>query len=195
MKESYSRIPGGSRHPLCWQAGSGGFTLIGLLLIVVLMGIALLAVGEVWHVAQKREKEQALLFVGNQFRQAIKAYCSHAPVANKQQPYPQQLDDLLKDPRFPATQRYLRKIYMDPMTGLADWGVLRLPNGGIYGVYSLSDESPVKRSNFRPADIGFEGKDKYSEWKFTYLKVQNPNLQNPNLQSSNLQNPNLQNPK
>jgi type II secretory pathway pseudopilin PulG len=174
MKDSCSRTHNRSRHPPCPQVGNEGFTLIGLLLIVALMGIALLAVGEVWHVAQKREKEQALLFVGNQFRQAIKAYSSHTPAANKQQPYPLQLEDLLKDPRYPSTQRYLRKIYIDPMTGLPDWGVLRLPNGGIYGIYSLSDESPIKRSNFRPNEKGFEGKNKYSDWKFAYLVSQNP---------------------
>jgi type II secretory pathway pseudopilin PulG len=173
MKNLRARIHSRRRYPGSPQAGSGGFTLIGLLMIVALMGIALLAVGEVWHVAQKREKEQALLFVGNQFRQAIKAYYSHAPIANKQQPYPLQLEDLLKDPRYPSTRRYLRKIYIDPMTGLGEWGVLRLPNGGIYGIYSLSGESPIKRSNFRPIDIGFEGKDKYSDWKFVYLKSQN----------------------
>ena len=173
MNDSCRRIHNRSRHLSCSRAGSEGFTLIGLLMIVALMGIALLAVGEVWHVAQKREKEQALLFVGNQFRQAIKAYYSHAPAANKQQPYPLQLEDLLKDPRYPSTQRYLRKIYMDPMTGLSEWGILKFPNGGIYGVYSLSDESPIKRSSFRPNEKGFEGKDKYSDWKFAYLVTQN----------------------
>jgi type II secretory pathway pseudopilin PulG len=153
--------------------GSGGFTYIGLLLLVTLMGIALLAVGEVWHVARKREKEQALLFVGNQFRQAIKSYSARTPDASKQHPYPSQLEDLLKDPRFPTTQRYLRKIYIDPVSGSSEWGVLRLPDGGIYGVYSLSEESPIKRGNFRPSEAGFEGKDKYSDWKFVYLKSQN----------------------
>jgi type II secretory pathway pseudopilin PulG len=156
------------------MTGSAGFTLIGLLMIVALMGIALMAVGEVWHVAQKREKEQALLFAGNQFRQAIKSYYAHTPVGSKQQPFPMQLEDLLKDPRFPSTQRYLRKIYMDPITGHAEWGVMKLPNGGIFGVYSLSEESPIKRSNFRPNESGFEGKEKYSDWKFIYLKSQSP---------------------
>ena len=169
MKASGTEIRHRRMRPTCTRAGNGGFTLIGLLMIIVLMGIALMAVGEVWHAAQKREKELALLFVGDQFRHAIKSYCVHAPAASRLQPYPMQLDDLLKDPRFPTTQRYLRKIYMDPVTGSTEWGVLRLQNGGIYGIYSLSDEAPVKRSNFRPNEIGFEGKDKYSDWKFTYV--------------------------
>jgi hypothetical protein len=51
---------------------------------------------------------------------------------------------------------------------------MKLPNGGIFGVYSLSEESPIKRSNFRPNESGFEGKEKYSDWKFIYLKSQSP---------------------
>lgn len=158
--------------PVNPKLANGGFTYIGLLLIVTLMGISLLSVGEVWHVARKREKEQSLLFVGNQFRQAIKSYYSHTPTGYKQL-YPMQLEDLLKDPRFPSTQRYLRQIYIDPISGLSEWGVLKLPNGGIYGVYSLSDESPIKRGNFRPNEAAFEGKVKYSDWKFVYVNSQN----------------------
>lgn len=150
-----------------------GFTFIGLLVIVSIMGIALLAVGEVWSFAQKREKEQALLFVGGQFRQAIKLYCLHTPTSAKLQPYPMSLEDLLKDPRYPTTQRYLRKIYLDPINNSPDWGLLKNPNGGIYGVYSLSAEIPAKKEHFKLADKGFEGKTKYSDWFFSYAPNMN----------------------
>jgi type II secretory pathway pseudopilin PulG len=149
-----------------------GFTFLGLLIIVAIMGVGLLAVGEVWHSARQREKEQELLFVGNQFRRAISSYYRHAPAANKQQPYPTTLEDLLKDPRYPSTQRYLRKIYPDPISGSADWGVVT-KNGGIYGVYSLSEEAPIKQGNFRPSENAFEGKTKYSDWLFIYEPVRN----------------------
>jgi type II secretory pathway pseudopilin PulG len=150
-----------------------GFTFIGLLVIVAIMGVALLAVGEVWSFAQKREKERALLFVGDQFRQAIKLYYIHTPAASKLQPYPRSLEDLLKDPRYPSTQRYLRKIYADPLNNSHEWGLLKNPNGGIFGVYSLSTETPVKRDNFRPADNGFAGKTKYADWTFMYVPAVN----------------------
>jgi type II secretory pathway pseudopilin PulG len=143
-----------------------GFTFLGLMIIIAIMGVALLAVGEVWHFASKRAKEQELLFVGHQFRQALKLYSDRASGPNKQQAYPMTLEDLLKDPRFPSTQRYLRKIYLDPITGNKDWGVTRAPNGGINGVFSLSEETPIKQSNFRLADKDFEGKTKYSDWIF-----------------------------
>lgn len=147
-----------------------GFTFLGLMMIVAIMGVALLAVGEVWSAAKQRDKEQELLFVGNQFRRAITAYYAHAP--NKQQPYPTNLEDLLKDPRFPTTQRYLRKMYFDPMTGSAEWGLLKKPNGGIYGVYSLSEQTPMKQSNFKLIDKDFIGKLKYADWIFMHVPPQ-----------------------
>jgi type II secretory pathway pseudopilin PulG len=152
----------------------GGFTFLGLMMIIAIMGVALFAVGEVWHTAQKREKEQFLLFVGDQFRQAIHSYYVHTPAANKLQPYPMSLEDLLKDPRYPSTQRYLRKIYLDPVSGSAEWGLARKPNGAIFGVYSLSEEIPIKQANFRMADQEFEGKTRYADWLFMYVPVQNP---------------------
>ena len=148
------------------QAKMGGYTFIGLMIIITIMGIGLLAVGEVWHTADKRAKEQELLFVGDQFRRAIKLYNAHTPGPNKQLAYPANLEDLLKDPRFPSTQRYLRKIYADPISGKAEWGVVKYPNGGIYAVFSLSEETPIKQSNFRQVDQNFEGKTKYTDWVF-----------------------------
>jgi type II secretory pathway pseudopilin PulG len=147
-----------------------GFTFLGLMGIISILGVALLAVGEVWGVARQREKEQELLFVGDQFRRAITAYYIHAP--NKQQPYPTSLEDLLKDPRYPATRRYLRRMYRDPVTGSAEWGLMKRPNGGIFGVYSLSDQAPIKRSNFGFADREFSGKAKYADWIFMHVPPQ-----------------------
>ncbi|MGC2167019.1 MAG: type II secretion system protein [Gallionella sp.] len=157
-----------------WKAGQSGFTFIGLMVIVSILGIGLLAVGEVWHTAKQREKEQALLFVGDQFRRAIKSYFAHTPVAARGQPYPMSLEDLLKDPRSPATQRYLRKIYTDPITGQTDWGLLRNQNGAIVGVFSRSEDTPLKQSNFRLENVDFEGKTKYSEWIFMFVPTPLP---------------------
>lgn len=45
-----------------------GFTYLGLLFVVALMGIALAATGSLWVVERQREREQELLFVGDQIR-------------------------------------------------------------------------------------------------------------------------------
>jgi type II secretory pathway pseudopilin PulG len=144
----------------------GGFTYIGVLVLVALMGIALASVGQVWHTMQQREKEQELLFIGRQFRVAIKRFVDHAPPQARR--YPVSLEELLKDPRYPGTQRYLRTIYRDPMTGKEEWGLITAPSGEIYGVHSLSENEPLKKGNFGLADKNFEGKMKYSEWLFMY---------------------------
>ena len=75
--------------------------------------------------------------------------------------------DLLKDERQAATLRHLRKIYRDPMTGKAEWALV-IVNGGITGIYSKSQETPLKSSNFRLADKKFEESKNYSDWKFVY---------------------------
>jgi type II secretory pathway pseudopilin PulG len=152
------------------QGRAGGFTYFGLLIIVVIMGALLVTAGEVWHTAQLREQEKELLFIGNQFRQAINDYYEHTP--GKELRYPVRLEDLLKDPRYPSTQRYLRRIYRDPVSGSEQWGVIKGPDGEIYGVHSLSEEEPLKKGNFSLADRDFEGRKKYADWVFMHVPGQ-----------------------
>lgn len=139
---------------------------LAVLLFVAITGAALAAAGTLWHTAQVREKERELLFAGNEYRRAIQLYYLNSLGGLRQ--YPRELADLVKDPRLPAVRRYLRKLYRDPMTGKAEWGLMKNPDGGIIGVYSLSDEAPFKTANFRKGDAEFEGKEKYSDWKFVY---------------------------
>lgn len=159
-----------------WRPGrkdrAGGFTYLGLLGVIAIMGVLLVTAGEVWHTAQRREKEQELLFVGHQFRRAIEQYYKNAPDPGRR--YPMSLEELLKDPRSPATKRYLRRIYVDPVSGASEWGLAKGPGGEIQGVYSLSEEEPMKKSNFSVADKSFEGKTKYAEWVFIHIPKQTP---------------------
>lgn len=126
-----------------------------------MLGIAVTLVSELWHTAQKREKEQELLFVGNQFRRALAMYSANGGG------YPKRLEDLLRDPRVPGMRRYLRKIYRDPVTGGTEWGLVRSTGDIIVGIHSLSAEEPLKQKEFSLADKDFEGKRKYSEWVFS----------------------------
>jgi type II secretory pathway pseudopilin PulG len=146
-----------------------GFTYLGLLIFVVILGILLAMTGEVWSTVQKRANEEELLFVGHQFRQAIQLYYDRSPGGAKK--YPQSLDDLLLDNRYLATQRFLRKIYVDPMTGKAEWGLVKAPDNGIAGVYSLSKDTPLKEAGFDQQDQSFENAKTYSDWQFTYQVV------------------------
>ena len=156
--------PACSRRP---RRRERGFGYIGLLILVALMSIGLAAAGQIWHTAQQREKEQELLFVGGQFRRAIEQFYANTP--GKARRYPLHLEELLQDTRHPDTRRYLRKIYRDPITGGAEWGLVTGPAGEIFGVYSRSEKAPLKQANFRLAEKDFEGKTKYSDWVFMPL--------------------------
>ena len=141
-----------------------GAAYLMLMLTILIMGIGLVSVSSVWHTTLRRDKEQELLFYGAQYRQAISQYYVNSP--SQGQRYPKSLEDLLKDPRVPGIKRYLRKIYTDPMTGEQSWGLVRSKSGGILGIYSKSEEQPIKISNFKAANKYFQGKQKYSDWVF-----------------------------
>lgn len=139
-----------------------GFTYLGLLFAVAAMGILLAAAAGVWETTARRERETELLFIGNEFRNAIGSYYSHTPDAAKQ--YPLTLEDLLQDTRSPVPYRHLRKLYRDPFTHNTKWGLVRA-GGRIIGVYSLHNGKPL-RTHFSGRDKAFEGLAQYSEWQF-----------------------------
>jgi len=145
---------------------AGGFTYIGVMFAIVLAGIAIALTAEVWRTTSQRAKEEQLLFAGGQIVQAIRNFYLNTPGTARQ--LPRSLDQLLQDPRTPDVRRYLRKIFSDPMTGKADWILVRSSGGGIAGVYSASDERALRRT---PALVGGieVGGEKYSDWRFVYV--------------------------
>lgn len=145
----------------------GGLTYLGVLLAVAILGTGLAATGMVWRTARLQDNEKELLFVGNEFRKAIEAYYLRSPGPVKQ--YPPNLEALLQDQRIPTTERYLRRIYRDPITDLPDWGLVRAPEGGIAGVFSLSEARPMKQANFSERDAAFAKAAKYSDWRFVFM--------------------------
>lgn len=144
-----------------------GFTYLGLLLAVTLLGAGLAAAGSVWSVHAQREREADLLFVGDQFRQAITAFYNDVPLGQRHR-FPSRLDELLLDKRWPTTHRHLRRVYVDPMTGTTDWGLVRAPDGGILGVYSQSTAAPLKRQDFGRHYTAFEDASSLQDWRFVY---------------------------
>jgi type II secretory pathway pseudopilin PulG len=140
-----------------------GFTFIGLLAAVVIMGLMLTVASRVWTTTERRERETQLLWVGDEFRMAIASYYASG------HRYPGALEDLLKDERFPIPKRHLRRLYPDPMTGHADWTLVLTPDGqGITGVASISGGTPLKRAGFDLIDESFKDADCYCAWQFVY---------------------------
>lgn len=153
-----------SRAIRATRRASGGFTYIGILLLVALVGIALASTATVWHFELQREKERELLTIGNEFRVALDRYAAATPGAGRK--FPLRLEDLLLDERTAAKRRHLRRIYPDPMTGRGEWGLIRTADGQIIGIHSLSTEATIKKANFSLRDQGLTGKPTYEQWVF-----------------------------
>jgi type II secretory pathway pseudopilin PulG len=146
------------------RSGERGFTYVGLLALVALIGLALAAAGEVAATAAQRERETQLLWVGHEYREAIGRYWRH------NRAYPQSLQDLLGSaPDAPVQIRYLRQLYPDPMTDAGDWVLVEAPSGGIMGVKSSSKRAPLKTARFDESDQGFESAGTYGEWEFSFV--------------------------
>jgi type II secretory pathway pseudopilin PulG len=147
-----------------------GFTYIALLAAIIILGVSMTVATKYWQNIIVREKEEELLFRGEEYIKAIESYRKASPGLVKKGAA--SIDELLTDPRSPG-KHHLRRKYKDPITGedfVVDYGVIAGQTKQIIGVHSSSDKEPLKQSNFQktPHDFsGFEGKKKYSEWLFT----------------------------
>ncbi len=139
-----------------------GFTYMALLAAIVIIGISLGAAGKYWQNVSLRDKEEELLFRGNQYRQALESYYKAMPGRRQ---YPASIDDLLKDSRSATGKRYLRQKFKDPITG-EDFVEVRDQTRRIIKFHSSSDKEPLKKDNFADVNKEFVGKTKYSEWEF-----------------------------
>ena len=139
-----------------------GFTYFGVLFLLVLLGLGLAGTGETWSLASRRAKERELLWTGNQYARAIKAYYNQSPGVRQ---FPSQLEDLVEDRRFPVPRRHLRQLYADPITR-DRFEIVRSQDGHIGGVRSHSDDTPLKQDNFPVKFRDFKGTTRYSDWLF-----------------------------
>ncbi len=157
-------VTGEARHlSATARASQAGFTYIGLLIAVAVIGILLSSVGVIWTLQARRDREEQLLFVGNQYRQAIGRYWQMGGV------YPRALEELVEDHRVPVPRHFLRRLYPDPITGATDWEVIRDGDGGIMGVASTSQQQPLKVAGFRLADASFGKAECYCGWRFIFI--------------------------
>ncbi len=153
------------------RTGSGrqaGFAYIALLAaLTVLMLVLGMAAADIAQSAQ-REREADLLFIGRQYQRAIGSYYERSPHGSHQ--YPQRLEDLLQDRRHAKPMHHLRRIFVDPMTGSREWGLLRNEQGRIVGVHSLSRRVPLKTHFDFALQQSFGDRPilSYADWTFVY---------------------------
>ena len=161
-----------------------GYILTATIVMTVILSISMAMIAEKWTYIVKREKEDELLFRGEQYAQAIRMfYLMHKR-------YPFNLEELVTS--YP---RCIRKLYREPFSKQGEWGLIYLsdlasgkvfkkthnqnnenvrPNpvpvgqiytksiepmmtGQIVGVYSKCKERPYK--DFMKGEV-------YSDWKF-----------------------------
>jgi type II secretory pathway pseudopilin PulG len=144
---------------------SAGFTYLSLIILIAIIGLVTATTLRVGVLLQRSAAERELLNIGAQFGDALQSYAQATPPGQPVQP--PSLKELLHDPRFPAMRRHLRKIFVDPMTGKAEWGI-QYASGttGVVAVYSLSDAKPIKIANFPARFQAFAGKQRLSDWRF-----------------------------
>ena len=117
--------PSGSRHDFRNQEG---FLLLGVLFMVLLITIALAIAAPKIAESIRRDKEEETIHRGKQYARAIHMYYA------KYNRYPNSIDQLMKTDNV----RFLRKRYLDPMTGKDDWRIIHLgeatvPAMGLFG--------------------------------------------------------------
>jgi len=159
-------MPTGSLTPQ-GRAGSGqsGFTYLYVLMLIALIGMGLAAAGSLWHTDAQRARESELLYIGDQYRKAIRNFYELDP---GQPRLPKTVDELLEDRRRPSIVRHLRRAYRDPITG-EEFALIRTPDTqGIAGVYSRSGARPIKTAGFLPEDESFSEAAKYADWQFVF---------------------------
>ena len=105
-----------------------GFLLLGVLFMILVIMLMLAIAAPKVADSIRRDKEEETIHRGKQYARAIQMYY------NKYNRYPNTIDQLMKD----NNQRFLRKRYLDPMTGKDDWRIIhngeqKVPTMGLFG--------------------------------------------------------------
>lgn len=144
-----------------------GFTLIAVLAALFMLGLGTQGVMTWVSEEARRERETALLRVGEDYLWAIRSYYEASPGTVKQ--WPRTLADLTDDTRFVGVRRHLRRVHADPVGRSTDWGLVPSSDGtGISGVYSLSEDAPSRTAAVNIAGTTVGPAARYSDWKFVY---------------------------
>ncbi len=143
-----------------------GAVLLMVLVSVTLLGLLAGIAGSSWQTIMQRAKEADLLWKGNQIRRAIGSYYNTSlSQGSAPKVFPSALKDLIRDPRSLEIRSYLRRLYLDPMTG-EEWEPIKDPSGRIMGVRSRSDKVPFKQDDFTEENKSFSGQQSYHDWQF-----------------------------
>lgn len=141
-----------------------GYSYLLILFTVAALGFGIAQAGVVWQQAALRAREAELLYRGADIARAIARYRATSPAGSPA--WPQALTDLVEDKRWPMPVRHLRRIWRDPLTGAADWVLVRA-GGGIVGVHSRSETVPIRTHDLPPElSTGAVEARTHADWVF-----------------------------
>lgn len=158
-----SRLPPHFRQPS--RRRQAGFAWLFVLFLLAAASAAGAVVAQRWADQSARDKERQLLRIGDAYAKALAEYRAASPGSDKR--FPRALEDLLYDGRLVGTRRHLRKLYVDPVTGQADWVLLRDARGDIIGLHSKSDQRPWARIAMKLEFTDLAAAERYADWIFT----------------------------
>ena len=144
-----------------------GYSLVELFVVVTIILTLTAMIVPVARFNWTRMKEMELKEALRTMRTAIDEHKRLSdqgliPVEVDTEGYPKELEDLVKGidlvGQVKKTQRFLRKIPIDPMTGEAEWGLRSLQDDpdstswgrqNVYDVYSLSDRTALDGTQYK----------------------------------------------
>jgi len=153
-----------------WQARQRGFTYLWLLFVLAAGAGGLASLGQRASTAVQRDREAELIFRGVEIARAISTYRAATPGLVKT--LPASLQDLLDDRRGPRLVRHLRRVYVDPFTGKADWILVTTSDGRVSGVHSRATAFALRVADLPPAATGRQRL--VSDRMFIYSEVGEP---------------------
>jgi type II secretory pathway pseudopilin PulG len=134
-----------------------GFTYLGLLFVVAASSALAAMAMQRWQTVTGRALEAEQMFRAQQIVAALSRYRDASPGTKA---WPRTLDELLEDRRSGVTRRHLRRLYVDPATGRADWELITEPGGGIVALRSRSTRPAWRARDLPPTPGGATLRDR-----------------------------------
>lgn len=139
----------GRQHP------QAGFTYLGVLFALALIGIGLAAISEVWTTNADRQKVAQVNWIGQQYVNAIGSY--YYANTGSVHFYPTSVNDLLEDKRYLGVKRHLRSRYEQPIGAVTpSVSIIFGKADGVNGVeisVKLSDKVATQKFMFVPEAV------------------------------------------